>query len=311
MRERYVNRRASILKEFDQFLAENFIKRSQIRNECCNNRTIPCISSTVDWSKTQVYFSPRSYESKPVKNEPARRSISWPNSASSLVQRTASPASADSKCSAESILCWVNAALAASEFLSAKAASKLACARNKKDQDALNTSIPTLGGDCDAIANRYIQTCMSSSFCCTMLSSVCVASLLLSATCEKCKEQLWHWNGSVECTDIIGLELDFGLSPILTLNSASASRNFRILGSTMLATSWYLHMAAAQLHNPATFPLACGEPALFMPLLAVICKSGFAEFMYLFGCFEIEIRRVEVGLKKLDSFIIDGVFCEI
>lgn len=39
--------------------------------------------------------------------------------------------------------------------------------------------------------------------------------------------------------------------PQHTLNSASAARIVAILGSTTLATSWYLHMAAAQLHRPA------------------------------------------------------------
>ena len=38
---------------------------------------------------------------------------------------------------------------------------------------------------------------------------------------------------------------------LLTLSSASAALKAAIFGSTTLATLWYLHMEAAQLHKPA------------------------------------------------------------
>ena len=48
-------------------------------------------------------------------------------------------------------------------------------------------------------------------------------------------------------------------SRMATFSLASAPRRATILGSTTLATSWYVHIAAAQLHRPATLPLACGR----------------------------------------------------
>lgn len=45
-------------------------------------------------------------------------------------------------------------------------------------------------------------------------------------------------------------------SLVAILSCASAARRASILGSTTLATLWYVHIASAQLHKPATLPLA-------------------------------------------------------
>mmetsp|Transcript_6332 Transcript_6332/g.12238 ORF Transcript_6332/g.12238 Transcript_6332/m.12238 type:complete len:261 (-) Transcript_6332:7355-8137(-) len=62
-------------------------------------------------------------------------------------------------------------------------------------------------------------------------------------------------SSSLACTFAMRSSAAF-FSFVATFNSASASRNLPILGSTTLATSWYVHMASDQLHKPATFPEA-------------------------------------------------------
>lgn len=46
-------------------------------------------------------------------------------------------------------------------------------------------------------------------------------------------------------------------SLMASFNPTSAACSASILGSTSFATLWYVHIASAQLHRPATLPLAC------------------------------------------------------
>eukprot|EP00955_Chlamydomonas_euryale_P005077 54229-Chlamydomonas_euryale.AAC.9 len=64
-------------------------------------------------------------------------------------------------------------------------------------------------------------------------------------------------SSSLACTVAMRSSAAF-FSLVATLSSASASRSVAILGSTTLATLWYVHIDSAQLQRPATLPLASG-----------------------------------------------------